>query len=142
MDKKEIRIMTHEQHENINKVKEVIKETKYRAEILELKRIITEIKMTLEASLVAQMVKRLSAMQETRVQPLGWEDPLEKEMAAHSSILAWKIPWIVEPGRLPSMGSQRVRYDRVTSLHFRGAQKQIRAGRKRNSTFETISLKF
>ena len=103
--------MTHEQHENINKVKEVIKGTKYRAEILELKRIITEIKMTLEASLVAQMVKRLSAMQETRVQPLGWEDPLEKEMAAHSSILAWKIPWIVEPGRLPSMGSQRVEHD-------------------------------
>ena len=100
--------MTHEQHENINKVKEVIKGTKYRAEILELKRIITEIKMTLEASLVAQMVKRLSAMQETRVQPLGWEDPLEKEMAAHSSILAWKIPWIMEPGRLPSVGSMLV----------------------------------
>ena len=103
--------MTHEQHENINKVKEVIKGTKYRAEILELKRIITEIKMTLEASLVAQMVKRLSAMQETRVQPLGWEDPLEKEMAAHSSILAWKIPWTAEPGRSPSMGSQRVEQD-------------------------------
>ena len=45
------------------------------------------------ASLVAQMVKRLSAMQETQVQSLGWEDPLEKEMAAHSSILSWKIPW-------------------------------------------------
>ena len=63
------------------------------------------------ASLVAQTVKRLSAMQETWVQSLGWEDPLEKEMAAHSSILAWKIPWIVEPGRLPSMGSQRVGHD-------------------------------
>ena len=61
------------------------------------------------ASLVAQMVKRLSTMRETRVQSLGWEDPLEKEMAAHSSILAWKIPWTTEPGRLPSMGSQRVR---------------------------------
>ena len=60
------------------------------------------------ASLVAQMVKRLSAMQETQVQSLGWEDPLEKEMAAHSSILAWKIPWTAEPGRLPSTGSQRV----------------------------------
>ena len=58
------------------------------------------------ASLVAQMVKRLSAMQETRVQFLGWEDPLEKEMAAHSSILAWKIPWTAEPGRLLSMESQ------------------------------------
>ena len=62
------------------------------------------------ASLVAQMVKRLSAMQETRVRSLGWEDPLEKEMAAHSSILAWKIPWTAEPGRLLSMGLQRVRH--------------------------------
>ena len=62
------------------------------------------------------MVKRLSAMQETWVRSLGWEDPLEKEMAAHSSILAWRIPWTVEPGRLPSMGSQRVGHDRATSL--------------------------
>ena len=59
-------------------------------------------------SLVAQMVKRLSTMQETWVQSLGWEDPLEKEMAIHSSTLAWKIPWTEEPGRLQSMGSQRV----------------------------------
>ena len=51
-------------------------------------------------------------MQETRVRSLGWEDPLEKEMAAHSSILAWKIPWMAEPGRLLSMGSQRVGHDR------------------------------
>ena len=58
--------------------------------------------------LVAQTVKCLSAMQETQVPYLGWEDPLEKEMAAHSSILAWKIPWMVEPGRLLSMGLQRV----------------------------------
>ena len=62
------------------------------------------------------MVKRLSAMQETQVQSLGWQDPLEKEMAAHSSILAWKIPWTAEPGRFPSMGSQRVRRDWATSL--------------------------
>ena len=54
------------------------------------------------------MVKRLSAMQETQFQSLGWEDPLEKEMAAHSSTLAWKIPWTAEPGGLLSMGSQRV----------------------------------
>ena len=60
------------------------------------------------ASLVAQMVKRLPAMQETRVQFLGWEDPLEKEMATHSSTLAWKIPWTEEPGRLQSMGLLRV----------------------------------
>ena len=54
------------------------------------------------------MVKRLQAMQETWVQSLGQEDPLEKEMATHSSTLAWKIPWTEEPGRLQSMGSQRV----------------------------------
>ena len=63
------------------------------------------------ASLVAQMVKRLPTMRETQVQFLGWEDPLEKEMATHSSILAWKISWMEEPGRLQSMGSQRVRHD-------------------------------
>ena len=63
------------------------------------------------ASLLAQMVKRLSAVQETRVQSLDWEDTLEKEMAAHSSILAWKIPWMAEPGRLPFMWSQRVGHD-------------------------------
>ena len=57
------------------------------------------------------MVKNLPAMQETRVQSLGREDPLEKGMAMHSSILAWRIPWIGEPGGLQSMGSQRVRYN-------------------------------
>ena len=62
------------------------------------------------ASLVAQKVKRLPAMRETQVQSLGWDDPLEKEMATHSSTLAWKIPWTEEPGRLQSMGS-RVRHD-------------------------------
>ena len=62
--------------------------------------------------LVAQTVKRLSAMQETWVRSLGWEDPMEKEMVAHSSILAWKIPWTAEPGRVPSIGSQRVGHDR------------------------------
>ena len=61
-------------------------------------------------SLVAQMVKRLPAVWETRVHSLGWEDPLEKEMAIHSSTLAWKIPW-TEPGGLQSMGSQRVGHD-------------------------------
>ena len=63
------------------------------------------------ASLVAQMVKCLPTMQETRVQSLSQEDPLEKEMATHSSILAWKIPWTEDPHRLQSMGSQRVRHD-------------------------------
>ena len=63
------------------------------------------------ASLVAQMVKRLPAMWETRVQSLGWEDLLEKEMATHSSIRAWRIPGTEEPGRLQSMGSQRVGHD-------------------------------
>ena len=58
----------------------------------------------------------MPTMQETQVQSLGQEDPLEKEMATHSSILAWKIPWMEEPGRLQSMGSQRVGHNRVTSL--------------------------
>ena len=60
---------------------------------------------------VAQMVKNLLAMQETWVRSLVWEDPLEKGMAIHSSILAWRIPRTEEPGRLQSMGSQRVRHD-------------------------------
>ena len=63
------------------------------------------------ASLVAQTVKRLSAMQETQVRSLVWEDPLEKELATHSSTLAWKIPWTEEPGRLKSMGLLGVRHD-------------------------------
>ena len=58
-----------------------------------------------------RMVKRLPTMRETRVRSLGREDPLEKEMATHSSSLAWKIPWMEEPGRLHSMGSQRVGHD-------------------------------
>ena len=63
------------------------------------------------ASLVAKMVKYLPTMRETGVRSLGREDPLEKEMAAHSSTLAWKIPWTEETGRLQSMGSQRVGHD-------------------------------
>ena len=68
------------------------------------------------SSLVAQMVKHPPAMLETWVQSLGWEDPLEKEMATHSSILAWRIPWTEGPDRLQSMGSQSVRHDWATSL--------------------------
>ena len=63
------------------------------------------------ASLVAQRLKRLPPMRETWVRSLGREDPLEKEMATHSSILAWRIPWMEEPGRLQSTGSQRVGHD-------------------------------
>ena len=59
----------------------------------------------------AKGVKPLPAMQKTRVRSLGQEDPLEKEMATHSGILAWKIPWMEEPGRLQSMGSQRIGHD-------------------------------
>ena len=65
---------------------------------------------------MAQMVKRLPAMRETQVQSLGWEDPLEKEMATHSSILAWKIPWTEETGRPQTIGSPRVGHDWATSL--------------------------
>ena len=63
------------------------------------------------ASLVAQRLKRLPAMRETWVQSLGREDPLKKEMAANSSILAWRTPWMEEPGGLQSSGSQRVGHD-------------------------------
>ena len=86
--------------------KEVLKNLKMRYEI--------PVCYEVRTSLVAQMVKRLPivlTMWETWVQSLGQEDLLEKEMATHSSILAWKIPWTVEPGRLQSMGSQRVGHD-------------------------------
>ena len=63
------------------------------------------------APLIAQSVKNLPAVQETRVRSLGREDPLEKEMATHYSILAWEIPWTEEPGGLQSVGSQRVGHD-------------------------------
>ena len=69
-------------------------------------------------SLVAQTVKCMPTIQETWVQSLGWKDLLEKEMATHSSILTWKIPWTEEPARLQSMGSQRVGHDRATSLFY------------------------
>ena len=65
----------------------------------------------LGASLVVQTVKNLPAVQETQAPSLGWEDPLEKGVVTHSSVLAWKIPWTEEPGGLQSMGSQRVRRD-------------------------------
>ena len=64
-----------------------------------------------KASLIAQSVKNLPAMQEIWVRFLGWEDPLEKGMATHSSILAWRIPWTEEPGRLQSTGVTRVGHD-------------------------------
>ena len=63
------------------------------------------------ASLVAQTLKNLLAMQETGVRSLGWDNPLEKGMATHPSILAWRIPWTEEPGGLQSMGLKRVRHD-------------------------------
>ena len=67
---------------------------------------------------MAQTVKHLPAMCETWVRSLGQEDPLEKEMATHSSTLAWKIPWTEEPCKLQSTGSQRVGHDSATSLHL------------------------
>ena len=69
------------------------------------------------ASLVAQSVKNLPVVQETRVQSLGWEDPLEREMATHSSILAWKISWTKEPRGLQYMELQRVRHDWATNTN-------------------------
>ena len=70
--------------------------------------------------MVAQRVENLPVMQEIQVRSLGWEDPLEKSMATHSSILAWKSPWTEEPGRLQPMGSQRVGYQRVTNTGDKG----------------------
>ena len=70
------------------------------------------------SSLVAHTVKHLPTMWETQVRSLGREDPVEKEVATHSSIPAWRIPWTEEPGKLQSMGSQIVRHDWVTSLSF------------------------
>ena len=66
---------------------------------------------------MAQTVKNPPAMQVMQVHSLGWEDPLEKEMATHSSVLAWDIPWTEEPGGLQSMGSQRVGHDLATKQH-------------------------
>ena len=71
----------------------------------------SDLVLMVRASHVAQLVKNLPAVQETWVQFLGWEDPLEKEVATHASILAWKISWTKEPGGLQPMGSQRVRYN-------------------------------
>ena len=69
------------------------------------------------------MVKNLPAVQaEIWVQSLGQEDPLEKGMATHSRILAWRIPWIGEPGKMQSMGTQRVGHDRATNTHFKAVQ--------------------
>ena len=72
---------------------------------------------------MAQTVKRLPSMQETRVRSLGWEDPLEKEMTTHSGTLAWKIPWTEKPDRLLSMGSQRVGRDFTFTFKETEAQK-------------------
>ena len=63
---------------------------------------------------MAQTVKNLPAMQETQLRSLGWEDPLEEEMATHSSILAWRIPWTEEPGRLQPLGLQKLEHDLAT----------------------------
>ena len=76
-----------------------------------MRKIIPELEDTCVASLVAQTVKHLPTTWEAQVRSLDREDPLEKEMAIHSSTIAWKIPWTEEPGRLQSMGSQRVRHD-------------------------------
>ena len=72
---------------------------------------VSEIPHNGTSSLVAQLVKKMPEMQETQVQSLGWEDPLEKRMVTHSSILAWRVPWAQEPGRLQPMGSQGVRHN-------------------------------
>ena len=88
----------------------------------------------LRASLVAQIVKKPPAMQETRVQSLGWEDPLGEGMATHSSILAWRILWTGEPGRQQSMGLQKVGQDCET-------KHSARCGQKKKSLFKANNRK-
>jgi len=91
------------------------------------------------SSLVALMVKNPPAMQETRVRSLGQEDPLEKGMATHSSILAWRIPWTEETGRLLFMGSQRVRHDQATNVFtFMWIWAAILANTKEYANHQTI----
>ena len=90
------------------------------------------------ASLVAQRLKRLPPMRESRVWSLGWEDPLEKEMAAHSSTPAWRIPWTEEPGRLQSTGLQRVGHDWVTSLHVTSVFTQALPSPEGQSVFKEL----
>ena len=92
-------------------------------------------------AMVAQTIKRLPAMQETRVRLLGGEDPLEKETAIHSSTLAWKIPWTEEPDRLQSMRSQRVGHHWVTSLSFTFMAGQILGWRRHWDSREKIGMK-
>ena len=77
-------------------------------------------------------------MRETRVRSLGWEDPLEKEMAIHSRTIAWKIPWTEEPGRLQSMGLQRVGHDWATSLHFKATVRKYQSGLNSKSLFSQL----
>ena len=88
------------------------------------------------ASLVAQMVKNLPQVQEIWVQSLGWEDPLEKGMATHSSFLAWKIPWTEEPGGLQSVGSQRVRQSWAANTFTFTCPKKHEEITKNHQTFE------
>ena len=83
-------------------------------------------RLSLTRSQVAQMVKNLPAMQKTQVQSLGWEDPLEKGMATHSSILAWRIPWTEEHGGLQSTELQRVRHNQL-NFTFRNYKREYRS---------------
>ena len=86
--------------------------------------------LILLASLIAQMVKHLPTMQETWVQSLGWEDPLEKEMATHSSIHAWKIPWTEEPSGLHTVhgvAKSRTRLSNFTSLHLHASKVMLKS---------------
>ena len=82
---------------------------------------------------MTQLVKNLPTVHETWVRSPGQEDPLEKEMATHSSTLAWRVPWTEELGRLQSMGSQRVKHDCVTNFHFSVFQKEDKRQRKKKT---------
>ena len=86
------------------------------------------------------MVKHLPTMRETQAQSLGWKDLLEKEMTTHSSILAWKIPWMGEPGGLQSMGSQRVGQDLVTEQQNTSLCHQARPRREKSVSLKLLSV--
>ena len=99
------------------------------------------IDLSIWTSLVAQTVNRVSTMQETQVLFLGWEDPLEKEMAIHSRTIAWKIPWTEEPNRLQSMGSQKVGHDWTTSLYFTISHRSIKVKETKKAKMAFLTFK-
>ena len=110
--------------------------------LINLHKLLGQLNIAKWAFLVAQTVKSLPVMQETQVWFLGWKDPLEKEMATHFSILAWRIPWTEELGELQSMGSQRVRHDWANNTHTHTHTILPTERKAVSSTYWFMKLKF